>query len=260
VKTKLRTIAFTALVLVIGAFAYGILSEKSTPEPRYDGKSLSEWLALYCRPEANRGLPSEAELAVRSIGTNALPFLLESLRYELLPWRETLLKLATQRVPGKTLAEGKIVYGRSLIVGKTARRAERADLGFVILNTNAVLAIPALEALMKNNQKPDMSLRAIYALGEIGGPAIPALTNALADINQTNRGQIIEAIYAVEVTSASYYSDAYKGACLPALTRALNDPDLWVRRQPTGTLHNLVLHNLVLHNLAPPTFNNPPAE
>lgn len=221
------------------------------PEPSYNGRTLSEWLKDYRRPEANGGLPSEAELAVRSIGTNALPSLLKWIRYELPPWREQLLKLATRPVEGKTLNEGKIVYGKSFILGKSSRLAELAELGFVILNTNAAPAIPELEALMKNNQKPDMGLRPIYALGEIGGPAIPALTNALADINQTNRCRIIEAIYAVELQSHSYYGDTYKGACLPALTRALNDPDDRVRRQA-----KITLYNLALHDLAPPTFTD----
>ncbi len=55
-----------------------------------------------------------------------------------------------------------------------------ADLEFANLNANAARAIPKLEALMRNNQKPDMSSRAIYALGAIGGGAIPALTIGFA--------------------------------------------------------------------------------
>jgi len=141
-------------------------------------------------PKETGGVPTEAELAVRAMGTSALPILLEWFRYELPLGRRILLKLATFRVQGKTLEEGKTIYGSSLIVGKKARRAEKADLGFVILNTNAVSAIPELEALMKNNHKPDRSLRAIYALGEIGGPAIPALTNALADPGTKQRLKI----------------------------------------------------------------------
>ena len=136
-----------------------------------------------------------------------------------------------------------------LIVGNSTWLAELAELGFVILNTNAAPAIPELEALVKSNPKPDIGLRAIYALGEISGPAVPALTNALADIKQTNRDRIIEAIYAVEMNSHNYRSDTSKGACLPALTRALNDPDEWVRRQAKVTLYNLALHGV-----APSTF------
>ena len=241
------------LVLITGAFMYNIFSEK--PEPQYAGTKMSEWLALYRRPERNGGLPTEAELAVRSIGTNALPFLLEWIRYELPSWRKQLLRLATRPVEGKTLDEGKIIYGNALIRGKSARRAALAEVGFVILNTNAASAVPELETLMKNNRKPDVGLRAIYALGEIGGPAIPALTNALADVKQTNRDRIIEAIYAVEINSHYSYGDAHKGSSLPALIRALDDSDEWVRRRAYITLYNLALHNL-----ASWTFTNAPAK
>jgi len=214
------------------------------PEPSYNGRTLSEWLKMSRRPAVTEGFPGEATLAVRSIGTNALPFLLKWIRYELPPWREKLLTLATRPVAGKTLSEGKVVYGNSLILGKSTRLAKLAELGFVILNTNAVSAIPDLEALMKGNQSPVVRRRAIYALGEIGGPSIPALTNALADIKQPNRCEIIEAIYAVERMSPARYSNIYRGACLPALTWALNDPDTWVRRQATITLYNLTPQTL----------------
>jgi HEAT repeat protein len=168
-----------------------------------------------------------------------LPFLLDWIRYELPPWRELLLKLATHPVEGKPLEEGKIVYSQSLIEGKSWRRAELTELGFLILSTNAAPEIPELEALMKNNQKPVVGLRAIHALGGIGVAAIPALTNALASTSQTNRIDIIYAIFAIERGCPSRSRDACRAACLLALTRALNDPDAAVRRQAETTLFNL---------------------
>jgi HEAT repeat protein len=249
---KQGAIAIAASVLVIGALAYAILPDNPLePEPCYNNTRLSEWLAVYHAPIAPGGAPSPAEIAVRSIGTNALPFLLEWIRYELPSSRQALLKLATWPVEGKPLEEGKIVYGQSLIQGKALPRAERAICGFAILNANAVSAIPELETLMKNNKKPAAALRAIWALGEIGGPTFPALTNALADPNQPHRVEIIESIYALELQSPYYYGDTYKGACLPALIRTLNDPDEWVRRQARATLFNLALHGL-----APSTYAN----
>jgi hypothetical protein len=166
--------------------------------------------------------------------------LLEWIRYELPPWRQALLKVATWPVPGKSLDEGKVVYGKSSIEGKSLRRAKQAQVGFAILYTNAVSAIPELEALMKNNRKPIAGRRAIYALSEIGVPAIPALTNALANINQINRLDIIYAIYAVERNCRSYDH----GRSFPALIRAVNDSDPDLRRQATITLYNLAPHTL----------------
>ncbi len=250
-RRALATALMVVAALATGVFAYAIYSERPIPEPNYNGRSLSEWLALYTRAERNGGVPTEAELAVRSIGTNALPFLIASLRYELPLWRKTLLTLATWPVEGKTLDEGKVVYGRAWILGRTARQTETADTGFVILNTNAAPAIPALEVLMKDDRKPTKALRAIWALGEIGGPAVPALTNALADTNQANRCRIMEALYGIEINSANHYRDTPTGVCLPALTRALNDLDPEVRRQAY-----INLYNLALHKLAPWSFTN----
>jgi hypothetical protein len=262
VRTKLRTIALTMLtlvVLMIAALAYALVSEKPIPEPRHQGRSLSEWMKIYrmapmlsdsrtepANTKAERvaaflarearvaATRAEAELAVRSIGTNALPCLLAWFRYELPSWRKGLLTLATWRY-----GEGKkVVFSRSLIIGPTARKAEWAGLGFVILNTNAAPAIPELEAMMKDNQKPDRALRAILALGEIGGPAIAALTNALADTNQTHRREIMQAFNVVRDMSPPS-RDTFLAACLPALNRALDDADAEVRREAKVSLYNI---------------------
>ncbi len=155
------------------------------------------------------------------------------------PWRQTVLKLATRPVEGKSLWEGKIVYGQSLILGKSTRLAELAEWGFVILNSNALPAIPDLERLMKDNQKPAVGLRAIYALGAIGGPAIAPLTNALANPRQSNRIEIMQTLCGAERESPYYYGSAYHGAALPALTQALKDPDPSIRREAAVTLYNI---------------------
>jgi len=187
VRTRQRTIAFTVLVLVIGAFAYVILSEK--PEPRYQGKRLSEWLAIHSNPNSSEG--AEAAVAVRSIGTNALPFVLEWMRYEPPPWREKLRTVASSPRIAEALAYIADALGytvpKDLFVGESSKQADDAAEVIYILRSNAISAIPELEALMKDNRTPVRGRRAIRALGKIGPPAIPVLTNALTDPNQINR-------------------------------------------------------------------------
>jgi hypothetical protein len=53
-------------------------------EPRYKGRRLSRWLALYSDSLATESLGKrqEAEHAVRQIGTNAIPNLLKWLQFE----------------------------------------------------------------------------------------------------------------------------------------------------------------------------------
>ncbi len=229
--------ALVAATVVIWLWPEGEPPEK--PEPSYNGIPLSEWLATCHAGVGPWDVGGAAERAVRSIGTNALPFLMEWIRYELPPRRARLLRLATFHTGDDCGAE--VVYRKAAIEGNWVRKAELAGLGFVILNTNGALAVPELEALMRNNQKPEVGLRAIWALGEIGGPAITALTNALADTRQTNRVEIMQALMAAERSSPYYYGSgsAYNGAALPALNQALKDPDPEIRRQASVTLYNI---------------------
>lgn len=220
---------------------------KRPPEPYYQGRPLSDWLADYRRPERNGGVPTAAELAVRAIGTNALPCLLNWIRYEPSLWREALLAIATRPVEGKTSGEGSIVYGRSFIRGRSARLAELAEHGFIILTTNAALVMPNLEALMKESRNPEVRLRAIYALGEIGPIALPTLVDALNDSRQPNRCEIIYSIYGVERNSPRGARDAVRMVCVPALAALLNNPDQEMRRQSATTLYNLTNSTELVH-------------
>src|SRR5205823_12852958 len=60
--------------------AGGFLLWPRDPEPKYQGVSLTGWLAK----GSNDG---EAAAAVRHLGTNSIPFLLQWLSYEPAPWR-----------------------------------------------------------------------------------------------------------------------------------------------------------------------------
>lgn len=244
VRTKRRTIFITVLVCIALALAYAILSRDN--EPRYKGKTLSEWLAIYTAvPMEGASAPAEtqreAQLAIRSIGTNALPFVLEWMRQEPSPWRETLLNKLPQALQNWPLL-------KSLIRGKSLQRAERAGSVFVILQTNAVCAIPELETLMQDNGRPERANSVITCLTWIGPAAIPVLTNALANPNQSNRWYIILSLR--EMTLFNRYGDSYRDACLPALIRAFNDPDPFVRRLATNAVGSLTNEPRMLFDLS----------
>lgn len=263
--TKRRITALTPLtfVVILVVLAYVLFSEKPIQDPRYEGRRVSEWIELYkavpvpsptraepARTRAERRADARARdaafaahraqvaTAFCSIGTNTLPYLLECVRYELPSWRKTLLEGATFPMPGKASEGAKIVLFRSSILGRDARKAQEAEWGFVMLNTNAAPAIPELAAMMKDNQKPERALRAINALSLIGVPAVGVLTNALADTNQIHRCEIIFAFYPVTEMSPPS-RDEYLGACLPALNRALDDPSARVRRAARDTLDRI---------------------
>jgi len=79
-------------LLVIGVVAGGLgWAIFRSREPAYGGRALSQWVSGYSY-EVDRGrfTPGERERAIRAIGTNALPFLLQWLRYETPPWKSKL--------------------------------------------------------------------------------------------------------------------------------------------------------------------------
>jgi hypothetical protein len=74
--------AFIAAVVVIAW-------PRGPKEPEYQGRKLSEWMHLAglsrgFDPSAGVGDPSleESKAAIRAMGTNCLPYLVECIRYE----------------------------------------------------------------------------------------------------------------------------------------------------------------------------------
>ncbi len=204
---------------------------KASDGPKYHGLSPSDWLSIYDREiysAVNRGSAlssaafQEADVAVRAIGTNALPYYLKWICYESPSWRRTLrLKLPAR------MAFNPIVD--NWLEGAAARRARYAGEGIGILGTKAVSAIPALEALMKDRTRPESSFHAIMALGSIGEQSVPVLMAALADPQQPNRSQIVNSFH-------NLTSERGANACLAIVVKALTDKDASVRTAATNVL------------------------
>ena len=156
-------------------------------EPGYQGRSLTDWLAIY---STNRGLAlqlspqehlalnregTDARNAVQQIGTNALPLLVKWMQYEPAKWRMKLAATLSSRAPwlgGRSF--------RRLIEGRP--RSFLAVDGFQILGPEAAPAVPALTNLLRNWKSERLSmgvLRALWFVGEAGMPPLMAVaTNA----------------------------------------------------------------------------------
>lgn len=154
-------------------------------EPVYQTKTLSEWLVeLNARPSSEdieaaskEGRDSSAayehkklrdEAAIRQIGTNGLPVLLE-----ILGVKAGSVTNVLSRLKAKDFQE--------------LLRYEKLDLedirkiaveGFEILGTNAEPAIPQLSKLL---HEPEISEQAGRALSHVGPRGFAVLTNALTD-------------------------------------------------------------------------------
>src|SRR5438067_887588 len=128
-NTRLLCFLFCA---VIGGCVFPAWSA----EPRYRGKSLTKWLQLYQKADKGTSEERQAGMAVRTIGTNALPYLTE--------W----------------------------IVSEDLEKQFKAKDGFQILGSAAAPAIPSLGKMLTSTNEV-VSFEATQSLGHIGAPALP---------------------------------------------------------------------------------------
>lgn len=202
----------------LGAIAVTIAWLTRDDAPKYQGRSLSQWLRIYYeadRPNHDLKQRPAAAAAIRASGTDALPHLVQWLRYEPSIWdrklvqalpRRTALRLTNTRLARATMYRG-------------FHRAEAAQMAFQMLGTNAVPAVPALTSLMRNTSHPETAKRALEVLGYLGPEAFPALESGLVDTNMVYR----ELIPNLMVNHATRFMRT--NACIPPLRSALQDQD-----------------------------------
>ena len=136
-------------------------------EPVYDGVTLSAWLDQlwpigYPRPTGARN--DRAVRAVRSIGTNAIPWLLTDLN--------------AGRNRSLNHLERVLIRYKVLRVADPIIRENRAVAGFAVLNELAASAVPDLRKML---EKDPTHQSALASLAYIGKPALPALAQCLTN-------------------------------------------------------------------------------
>jgi len=214
-----RHLAF--IVVWLAAVVLGLAFLTSSDEPHFRGRSLSQWIDIAAQPS---DLRPQAEGAVRSLGTNAIPTLLKWIRYEPPAWH-----------PFARAKFGLLLHiapGRWLLGESSYQNANRAIQGFFILKTNANCAVPDLAELFKDPARRKAAGRAMIVLYALGPPAFPQMVAALADTNHPYRDRV-----------APYFTFMAgvlgKSACLPPLQAALDDPDPRVRSAVTNALRSI---------------------
>lgn len=178
--------------------------ELLTPnEPSYRGKGLGEWLKQARKPDG--GFTKDAEDALRQMGTNAIPALLERLAY---------------RQPPYNL--------------KTYEVNIEAACAFMVLGEVAKPALPKLERLMDSDDE-DMALHAMIATCGMGADSIGCLIRGMTNRHDTVRA---EAAHFLEDSIGARFPEQRRRA-VPLILGLLNDASESVRMSATNALQEI---------------------
>jgi hypothetical protein len=259
-KTLFR---FTLLLTSAVACLIAIPSARAS-EPVYEGKALSEWLlALHAdlsdeeqvaaaeqnmdRAKLREQKQGHAQEAIRQIGTNGLPTLLDIIRVEQWDRKKVLGKLKSkdfQKAAGNKDIPTKVFRGLAVD-------------GFGILGTNAEPAVPQLTKLLYGS--PECRGEVASALIQIGPKGFVVLTNALNDkdlmaalvftIGQKGGGDVktvtrilIAALNnpdpLVRGNAVTFLSGKDATLAVPALISVLDDNDAYMRQWAAHALES----------------------
>jgi hypothetical protein len=137
VGKKCRVISVALSIAVLGGLAWFVLAAR---EPSYQGKSLGVWLDQYTH-DGDKSARDAGEMAVREIGTNAIPTLLRFMRKTDSPWKLKLIALIQRQKAVKI--HFITAYDRNY----------QAFKGFGILGPKASGAVPALMEIYRHNSE-----------------------------------------------------------------------------------------------------------
>lgn len=248
-------IALAVLLAILGAWL--VVRLMQTPEPSYQGKTISEWLddrATY--------KPTGHEQAIKAIGTNALPCIIRCLARndsdflkafralhdnngpfmrKFLPRPATNLHPLDGSALFSLLGTNSIPHAIALLKHRspTARQAAVNGLRALRIGTpTANEAIPALIEALEDKELFYNVAQAIAEFGEIASNAVPVLTRALADAGTTGVGQATNNFYNRRAVAAHALGKIGSSAAsaLPDLKAALQEPDFFLRGQAASAI------------------------
>jgi hypothetical protein len=213
VKVKRRMIAILLGCALVGA-GVALVWPRGPKEPEYQGKRLGDWLEIRAfggrygdPPNFSAAGQEEADSAIRHIGTNAIPFLLEWLRYRTPEWKKLLRKLPWSKLPGRATG---IVYRREHLVTLVPE-------GFELLGSTASSAILQLERLAADPHGGSWFCP-LQSLAYLGPASLPSFGRLLERTNLYTAGYAAECLLhafddGVDITKYSPTLLLYKRRC-----------------------------------------------
>jgi len=186
------------------------------PEPSYKGRTLSQWIEEYGKSQQRRGTSEPVEY----FGTNALPYLLRWIQYEVPQYWTRPNRPLVQRLH-------KIKWLANSIEVKN-RRAIGSLHAISQLGPRAAAAIPELGCMLQRQQLYQ-SQRPLFALAAIGPEALPTLLAALTNRNLDCRPALPTVLTRFRTNETVVRS----------LVDCLKDPDLTMRINTAGALSHM---------------------
>jgi hypothetical protein len=165
---KHRRLGVLLAIVLVGAVLALLRREPS--EPVFEGRSLSQWLK---RLNSQGPEKQHAEVAIRHIGTNALPYLLRWIRYEQPRWRIGLF-IILHRLGGNVLPAW-------MLIDPGGARMNGAIDAWQVLGPEAKGAVEELSRLMQNPKEQTAARRAALVLPNLGPDALPSVLGALTN-------------------------------------------------------------------------------
>jgi len=230
-RPRKRTLGFALLFF---AAIFGLATLLQLREPRYQGRSLSQWLSVY-RINAsslqkaalfNPGMKVDsaefaiASEAIRHIGSKAVPYLLKRFAHE--PASSSLRDKIVFWLGDMPPAAVCIPIRDRLFDDQRILHGEQGLFGFAALGSNAMQAIPELTRLANSQTKDNVPIWATAALGHIGPRAIPQLLEITTNKQAVARFQALLSLQA-------FGSNAVPA--LPGILQCINDDDGEVAQQ-----------------------------
>lgn len=193
----------------LAAIISGFLFLTRNTEPRYEGKPLSYWVGSYFLQNPEQ--IEKADEAIRHIGTNAIPYLLEWIPADTSPGKFDHIINVSETWLNEKLRPNHIWEPYGLARTSVPNGVPQA---FAALGAKAEMAVPALARLLvATNGDNTLAARSLGLLGRPGlSPLLEAFTNSVV----TNRQPIAFAL-AFHGTNAE--------PAIPALIQALDNED-----------------------------------
>jgi HEAT repeat protein len=210
-------------ILCTGAVALGLVISAQGAEPAFKHKTLSRWLKLYHSAEPGSAQETQSIVAIRSIGTNAVPRLVQMLvardinvQQSAATGFEILGALGAPAIPALT----NLLYGTNPVENVLAA------------NSLGHIGLPALAALMDalTNHSYNVATLAALSLPEMGTNALPAVPVFLRDLRSRNH------FVRERATDALGNLHLEPETVVPALTNLLNDSSLTARCMALNSL------------------------